>query len=84
MLARNISLNGLLFIIYFTFLLACCSFRVQCLEKILLFLTRGNEKIAGWICLIIIGAISFGLVKITGAPIADCIEAVFGFRFRGS
>lgn len=84
MLGRNISLNGLLFIIYCTFLLICFSFRDKKFDKLLLFIMRGNEKIAGWICLILIGAISFGLVKITGEPIADCIEAIFGFRFRGS
>ena len=84
MLALNISLNGLLFIIYSTFLLVCFSFWVKYFEKILLVFTRGNERIAGWICLILIGAISFGLVKITGEPIADCYEAIFGYRFRGS
>lgn len=84
MLGRIISLNGLLFIIYYTFLLICFAFRDKSFDKFLLFLTRENEKTAAWICLIIIGAISFGLVKITGEPIADFIEAVFGFRFRGS
>lgn len=84
MLARNISLNGLLFLVYGAFLLCLYGVWDKSIDKFLGFIARGNEKIAGWIGLVMIGALSFLLVKLTGTTIADCFEAIFGFRFRGS